>query len=285
MRTFLLDVLKSRASAEAWGWLEKALAATAPPVSAAAVTGHYSAAARRMAKLALGLTKDEQARAMQLTPDLPLGHWGADEAARACLLLSLTHLPAAEFAALARQCYDLGDSREQESWLRALILLPGCERFLDTAMDACRTNILPLFQAIACENPYPARYFPELNFNQMVMKALFNAVAVGRIVGLDGRLNRDLSRIADDFAAEREAAGRPVPADLWLVHAAHSPPERLERAVRYLKHKDPEQRYWAAVGLGRSACPEARAALAERRKAEKDPRVRSTIEASLARNG
>ena len=34
-------------------------------------------------------------------------------------------------------------------------LLPGPEQFLPIAVDACRTNILPLFEAIACENPYP----------------------------------------------------------------------------------------------------------------------------------
>ena len=53
-------------------------------------------------------------------------------------------------------------------------LLPDPERFCASSIDACRTNILPLFEAVACENPYPARYFPERNFNQMVLKAMFN---------------------------------------------------------------------------------------------------------------
>jgi hypothetical protein len=89
--------------------------------------------------------------------------------------------------------------------------------FLDTAIDACRTNIIPLFEAIACENPYPAKYFPELNFNQMVLKCLFNRIAVSRIVGLESRLNEQLSRMADNYARELNAAGREVSEDIKRI--------------------------------------------------------------------
>ncbi len=91
---------------------------------------------------------------------------------------------------------------------------------LPQAVDACRTSIQPLFEAIACDNPYPAGHFPELNFNQMVLKALFNGVALSRIVGLQGRLNPEMSRMAGDYAAERRAAGRAVPADIDLAMIA-----------------------------------------------------------------
>ena len=51
----------------------------------------------------------------------------------------------------------------------------------------------------------------------MVLKALFIGVRVERIVGLTRRLNPELSRMARDYAAERLAAGRTVPADLVLA--------------------------------------------------------------------
>jgi hypothetical protein len=86
--------------------------------------------------------------------------------------------------------------------------------------DTCRTNILPLFESISCENPYPAHYFPELNFNQMVLKAMFNGIALARIVGLAGRHNAELTRMSNDYAAERTAAGRSVPADIDLARLA-----------------------------------------------------------------
>ena len=71
-----------------------------------------------------------------------------------------------------------------------------------------------MFEALACENPYPAAHFPERNFNQMVLKALFNSIELSRIDGLSGRRNAELSRMARDYAAERRAAGRAVPADI-----------------------------------------------------------------------
>ena len=98
-------------------------------------------------------------------------------------------------------------------------LLPAPERFLETAVDACRSHIQPLFEAIARENPYPARYFPELNFNQMVLKALFTGVALARVIGCDGRVTSELSRMAADYASERRAAGRSVPPDIGMLTA------------------------------------------------------------------
>ena len=40
-------------------------------------------------------------------------------------------------------------------------------------------------EAIACENRYPARHFPEHGFNQMVVKAMFTGVALARILELE----------------------------------------------------------------------------------------------------
>lgn len=131
--------------------------------------------------------------------------------------------------------------------------------------------------------PTPPGSFPELNFNQMVVKCLFNGVALHRIVGLEQRFSAELSRMADDYAAEREAAGRTVPVDLWLVQAPHATPEMLQRTRRYLDHKEAEHRYWAAQGLGHAANPAAQQALAARRNVERDAKVRSALDAALAR--
>src|SRR5207249_4870284 len=113
-------------------------------------------------------------------------------------------------------------------------ILPRCERFLSTAIDACRTNIIPLFEAIACENPYPARYFPELNFNQMVLKCMFNPIALRRIVGLQSRLNPELSRMATTIQRNaRLPAVRCLQTLEWLCHnffdrlSSELPAERL----------------------------------------------------------
>ena len=135
-----------------------------------------------------------------------------DEAARIALILDAAARP--DFDALRDACFRGGDTGERCAVLRALPLLPGRERFVPIAVEACRSNVLPVFEAIACENPYPARHFAEASFNQMVLKAVFMGVALDRLHGLDARRGDDLARMARDYASERRAAGRGVPADL-----------------------------------------------------------------------
>jgi hypothetical protein len=180
--------------------------------------GAYTAAAVRVGRMPVAPTVAAHPDLAPASPAPTLERWTADDAARAVLLLSAAEAMSSDgFVDAATACYERGDSREQQSWLRALALLPDAGRFLGLAIDACRTNIVPLFEAIACENPYPARFFPERNFNQMVLKALFNSIALARIVGLPSRLNAELSRMAGDYAAERRAAGRTVPADIGMA--------------------------------------------------------------------
>jgi hypothetical protein len=148
------------------------------------------------------------------------GPWTAVDAARAVLLLTRADAVAPEpFFEAAVTCYEQGDAGEQRSWLRAVALLPEPHRFLAIVIDACRTNIVPNFEAVACENPYPTRHFPDGNFNQLVMKAMFNGIRLERIMGLSARTNPELARMAADFAAERRAAGRPVPIDIGMALA------------------------------------------------------------------
>ena len=281
LRDFLLDVLKRRIAPEARAWLEQALAATAPPVDPERLGGCYAQASRRVGKEALSLDGHEREKLLQLNPMISLDGWGADEAARAGLLLSLSGLAPDENRAMVLRCYEQGDSREQASWLRSLSLLPGCERFLDIATDACRTNIQPLFEAIACENPYPALYFPQLNINQMVLKSLFSGIALSRILRLETRLNPELATIADDYVSEREAAGRSVPSDIWLVLAPKIGSGGLARVHGYLEHEDPEHRYWAAVGLGLNGSSVNREVLLAARERERESTILQAINISL----
>lgn len=217
VKQFLTQVLHERLSAEQWSWLEAVCATIQSGAGSNAITASYAAASRRLGKRALQLTLSEQAGLAESFRLMQMNRWGADEAGRAVILLSLVERPRDEFVEIVRQCYEFGDSREQQSWLRSLSLLPESELFLDTAIDSCRTNIVPLFEAIACENPYPSRYFLELNFNQMVLKCLFNRIALSRVIGLESRYNPELTRMADHYVKELNAAGRDVPKDIGLL--------------------------------------------------------------------
>jgi hypothetical protein len=225
-RDRLLEMIRPRVSGAAWQWLEQAMdeSATAT-LDALAVL--YTRAASKVGTSALSLVAADPPDSRQLEP--PFDRWTAADAARAALLLTIAERnpDTNAFVDGALACFARGDSAEQLSWLKSTAILPLPDRFLLTIIDACRTSILPLFEAVACENPYPSRHFPDRNLNQLVLKALFNGVALSRIAGLPGRLNPELTRMAGDYADERRAAGRAVPSDIGLAMQNRSTEERF----------------------------------------------------------
>jgi len=151
-------------------------------------------------------------------------HWTLADWLRAAMMAkALASSPAEHHAGLVQHLFEAGEIGEQESILRTLALLPEPGRFLETALLGCRTNAQRVFEAIACDNAYPERHFPELAYNQMVLKAIFIEVPVPRIEGLVRRNGPELARMARDYASERRAAGRPVPSDIELVLAGKTP--------------------------------------------------------------
>ncbi len=147
-------------------------------------------------------------------------HWTLTDYTRAALLAECFEvLPRAEQPDVVLHFFEAGELGEQVSLLRALALWDEPVRFLETGLQACRTNAQGVFEAIVCENAFLAAHFPALNFNQAVMKAIFMQVALARVEGLETRITPELQRMAAGYASERRAAGRPVPLDAdYLVH-------------------------------------------------------------------
>ncbi len=109
----------------------------------------------------------------------------------------------------------VADTGELEAFLKYLILLPHPEDYKNVAVEALRTNIATVFDAIALNNPYPTRYFNDHQWNQMYLKAAFMQRDLGKIQDTDSRANRDLARIISDYAHERWAASRDVDPLFW----------------------------------------------------------------------
>lgn len=172
----------------------------------------FAAAPRKLGKGPVG---PGDAGGTALPPGLTV-----DELGRAALLSAL---PAAEQVPLVEECYRHGELRERRAILRALPLLPAPERFVALAVDACRTHVEPVFEAICCDNPYPAACFPDASFFQMVLKALFIGVPLERVIGLGARTTPELVRMVRGYESERRAAGRVVPADIERFFGAAPP--------------------------------------------------------------
>lgn len=74
-----------------------------------------------------------------------------------------------------------------------------------------------VFNAIALYNFYPAAYFDELAWNQMILKALFVGSPLSKIQGLEQRTNLTLVTMLVNYARERLSANRSVSPELWQV--------------------------------------------------------------------
>ncbi|MEV6957846.1 EboA domain-containing protein [Streptomyces sp. NPDC051207] len=149
------------------------------------------------------------------------------DAARILILLAAR----ADLEALSR-VYAQGTADERRAVLHALPhLVPGPEA-LPLVEDALRTNDTRLLAAAV--GPYAARHLDAHQWRHAVLKCLFTGVPVAGVADLARRAHQDteLARMLGDYAAEREAAGRAVPEDLYrvlaLTGAGTPPPHRTD---------------------------------------------------------
>jgi hypothetical protein len=214
----LLALVRAHAGAPVREWLDEALRTARAPLDRTGFATAFALATRRAGRAGPEPNPAEAARLDAAGLTWPVASWGLDGLSRAALLLhAATAVAPGELEALVEESFLGGDTRERQAVLRTLVLLPDPGRFVPLAVEACRTSVQPVFEAIACENPYPGLHFPESSFNQMVLKAVFIEVAVGRILGLEARITPELRRMAADYASERRAAGRSVPADVERI--------------------------------------------------------------------
>jgi hypothetical protein len=155
-------------------------------------------------------------------------HGTLDDAARADLVVTL-----ADAVGTGQDCaerlvslYRQGDGAERRGVLRGLDALterdaldpadtgpgPLVAAGLDLAADALRTNDPSLVAAAV--GPFGSRYLDQHTWRHAILKLVFQGVSLDAASGLQDRADDELDRMARDFAAERQAAGRPVPTDL-----------------------------------------------------------------------
>mgnify|MGYP006285313741 FL=1 len=247
---------------------------SAPEAVFAKLAGAHAGARRRIGEASLGALGPELSTACG---PVDTRHWGRDAAARACLLLAGLRA-GADPAELADALYRSGDEGERTAVLKSLCLLREPAAALATARAAARTNSMRLYAALALDNPYPAQCYDDADFNQLALKCLFNGLPINRITGLRRRANQRLSAMCEDYHDERVAAGRTVPADIWLALVPCAGARGLALACAQLGSDTREHRRYAAQALAaRRDSPEVDAALARRSAEEPDAEVRAIL--------
>ncbi|SDK85687.1 hypothetical protein SAMN05428985_106391 [Nocardioides sp. YR527] len=137
-----------------------------------------------------------------------------EDGVRLRLLAALGGALAGDPDALSIEVHDLyrfGDADERRAVLLGLGQIEDLigDRALDLVHDALRTNDPRLVAAAL--GTYASR-LDDAAWRQAVLKCLFVGVPLRLVAGLE-RADDELRRMVADYAAERRAAGREVPAD------------------------------------------------------------------------
>ena len=196
------------------------------------------------------------------------------ELTRLYLLITVLETDFEYFSVKVAKIIELADRSELITFLKYLILLPKADYFKPMAVEALRTNMTPVFEAISMKNPYPSNYFDDQQWNQMYLKAAFMQLNLSAIVDIDERSNAELSRIISDYAHERWAASRQIDPMIWRPVSNFMNEILLTDMERLLDSQDPIENRAAALCCYYSANERALALLAQ-----KHPELQEQIKA------
>ncbi|MGB3441195.1 MAG: EboA domain-containing protein [Actinophytocola sp.] len=152
-----------------------------------------------------------------------LVHGTVDDLARSRLLAVLAEvLDAGKLSDEIAQLYRYGDDAERRGVLRGLAALPSATvpAGVELVKDALRANDIRL--VAAAMGDFSARHLDAHSWRHGVLKCLFVGVPLAAVSELDGRTDDELLRMVGDYAEERRAAGREVPADAVTLLEASS---------------------------------------------------------------
>lgn len=252
LAVFLTQLLESPANQKGLDWLQKQIDKISTEGVPSKFFLAFSQASRYFNKEQLELSGDQIIQADALVSGFQPHFWDQLQTARTVLMLSYPQVKDPWFTAM-NQLFETADMHEHQALFAALPLMPFQEELIPRAIDGLRTNISLVFDAIALNNPFPANYFPEANWNQMVLKAIFMQRPLYKIQSLEQRRNPELAAIARDFAHERWAAGREVMPEIWRLISPFVNEEYHEDLKKVLATEDELQIKAALLTLRESA--------------------------------
>lgn len=208
----LKKLLFSRLDTQQATWFEDRLAVTLEPPSGRDLFLTYTLIGRKLPAIGVEVTEAPKEWLWSYLK----GHGiRLDQLARIYLLARALERDPYYFVPKVGTLLQVADTGELTTFLHFLPVLPHSEEFAAAAVDALRTNISTVFDAIALENPYPEAHFDQAQWNQMYLKAAFMERDLLKIIGVEHRSNARLARIISDYAHERWAASRPVDPLIW----------------------------------------------------------------------
>jgi hypothetical protein len=194
-------------------WSSLALRLTPRQLDLLAAEAHTCVDDRAFFRAFALLPRSTGKAAIELDAELA-GPWRVDELARLWLVLA-AHPDVDTLVRRVEALFAIADVAELVVLYRGLPLYPEPPRWRARAAEGARSNMKDVFEAVALDNPYPAKFLADDAFNQLVVKALHVESPLARIHGLRARMNPRLTAMLLDYVSERRAARRPVDPQLF----------------------------------------------------------------------
>lgn len=174
----------------------------------------FTAMPRFVGKRMIEVPADMAFAIERIRPGFTVTDWTLDRLARVWWLLQLPIDDQTHYVKTISELFKAGELNELVALYSSLPVLAFPESWRFQATEGIRNNIADVQSAIMLHNPYPADYFDEAAWNQLILKAFFTDKDVTQIIGLHERKNARLAQTLADYAAERRAAGRSLPPHL-----------------------------------------------------------------------
>ncbi|MCP4074627.1 MAG: hypothetical protein GY744_00400 [Gammaproteobacteria bacterium] len=261
-------------------WLQKALQTISTSDQISEDLGLYSAMAKR--KLGPALLTHSAGIDNEFST-INLQRWSIADAGRLILLITAIQHAPEQSQSIIVNYYKMGDESEHIALIQGLIIFAPADFLTELALDVGRSNNLEVLAALILDNPYPACFYNEQEFNQMVLKALFLGLSIERIEGIQQRANADLTRMGENYVVEREQANRSVPVDIWLAIGPFASDTGKQQLLKYISHEEVGHRYYCALALVQhlSQDPSVTAALKQRQNVEQHLMILNILQDTL----
>jgi hypothetical protein len=274
------------------------MSAQSAPVLAA-LQSHLGPTATAAAKAVLAEVTADRSRLPVVFPGLPrrfgrdavrggptdLGGSRVDlDAFRTCDLVAAWLL--LQCTATEAELWDLyshGDIDERAMLLRALHFLPVGPITVRLFGEVQRTNMVVHLEAALCDGDLFARTIGQPGFdqptaNKLLLKLAFLDLPLRRALGAERHVDAEFSRMVQDLATEREAAGRSVWRDTNRVIGRAPTLGTTARLLGGLEHGDDGVRLAAAEGLLAMNRADLRPFAAERLPREPRAEIRAVLQ-------
>lgn len=258
-------------------WLSEAISATTADPAALAV--RFPQLPRRLSRTGLGGGRQQVGEG-----EVDLSGWRRCDAAAAVLLASV-----GAGDKLLEDLYAHGDLEERAMLLRSLAVLPVTPATANLLGEVQRTNMVLHVEAAVCDSDLLRRAAESglpgttrQETNNLLLKIAFLDLPLHRVFAGEDLANEDLSRMLQDLATEREAAGRAVWRDTDRMLCRAPVPGSIARILGGLEHGDDGRRRAATEALCHLQRTDLAVFAQERENREPRADIRALLEQLLA---